>query len=73
MGTGHQTQAAADLMPWADYPPSQRHGNQTKSSSSDGKGGVRWAGEAFAEFAHYLHGAYVTGVDILLKQRWANC
>ena len=38
-----------------------------------GWGGGRRAGEALAALAHYLHGAYVTDVDILLKQRWANC
>ena len=29
-------------------------------------GGVMRPGEALATLAHYLHGAYVTGVDILL-------
>jgi hypothetical protein len=72
MGTGHQTQAAADLMLCADYPPSQCHGNQTKSLSRLERGVVR-AGEALAVLIHYLQGAYVTDVDILLKQRWANC
>ena len=67
MGIGHQTKAAADLVLWADYPPSQCHRNRTKSLSSAGKGGG--AGEVLAVHAHYLHGAYATDVDILLKQR----
>jgi hypothetical protein len=45
---------------------------ETKSLSNVGKG-VGRAGDALAVLAHYLHGAYVTDVDILLKQRWANC
>jgi hypothetical protein len=35
--------------------------------------GVVRAGEALVLLTHYLQGAYVTDVDILLKQRWANC